>query len=97
MFRKFEFNVFHGYFLFLLRVPVLNGCEIYDRELVDPFLKLGYRNIPRLPRYLINHIKLFFTYLFSLEWLTLHLLMDLVQKMVVFVYQGFLICSNHLI
>ena len=37
-------------------VPELSRCQVYDPDLVDPQLKQTYKNIPKLPRYLINCI-----------------------------------------
>ena len=51
----------------IYRVPQLDQCEIYDQDLVDPQLKHTYRKIPRLPRYSIDCIVLYFSYTFSVR------------------------------
>ena len=48
-------------------MPQLDRCEIYDHNLVDPQLKMTYRKIPRLPRYSIDGIGLYFSYIFCVR------------------------------
>lgn len=51
-----KFPFFYGIqqLLFILpllsSLPELDGCEIYNRSLVDPLLRQTYENIPNLPR-----------------------------------------------
>jgi hypothetical protein len=89
VFCKFGFKTYLMvviYLMFFSRVPELDRCQIYNASLVDPQLKKTYRNIPKLPRYLIYGIVYIFL-IFFLGWQTMRQLGDPVVMMVVFNFQ----------